>query len=52
MPSKDDKDAQDVPWFRRTRPDGRIEPHVATRDNGEIMVIDSDGWAASFKHGK
>ena len=28
-----------------------MEPHVACGDNGEIVVIDDDGWAASFKNG-
>jgi len=38
-------------WFQRFRPDGRPEPHVARRDNGEVAVID-DGWFALFKDGR
>jgi hypothetical protein len=38
-------------WFRRFRPDGRMEPHVARGDDGEIVIIDDDGWAASFRNG-
>jgi hypothetical protein len=52
MPSKDAKDSADLPWFRRLRPDGRMEPHATIGDNGEIVIIDSDGWAASLKDGK
>jgi hypothetical protein len=51
MQSKSDKDPDDVPWFKRFRADGRIEPLVARGDNGEIVVIGDDGWAASFKNG-
>jgi len=52
MPSNDDKAPAELPWFRRFLPDGKIEPHVAIGDNGEMMIIDGDGWAASFKDGK
>ena len=52
MRSRDDDGSEDLPWFRRFRSDGRFEPHAAVGDNGEIMIIDSDGWAASFKDGK
>jgi len=31
---------------------GKPEPAVARADNGEISIIDADGWAASFKNGK
>jgi hypothetical protein len=51
MQSNSDEDPDDVPWFRRFRADGRMEPHVACGDSGEIVVIDDDGWAASFKNG-
>jgi len=54
MQSKSDAKPDDVPWFRRFRADGRMEPHVARGDNGEIVVIDdtgNGGWAASFKDG-
>ena len=51
MPSNDDKAPAELPWFRRFLPDGKIEPHVAIGDNGEMMIIDGDGWAASFKDG-
>jgi hypothetical protein len=50
MQSKGDNDPKDVPWFRRFRADGRMEPHVARGDNGEIVVIDDSGWAASFQN--
>ena len=52
MASTDDESPENVPWFRRLRPDGRMEPHVARGDRGEMIIIDSDGWAASFKDGK
>jgi hypothetical protein len=48
---EDDKGPDDVPWFRRFRPDGRPEPHATRSDNGEILILDG-GWAASFKDGK
>ena len=48
MSKTDDKD---LPWFRRFRPDGRMEPHATRGDNGEILILD-DGWAASFKDGR
>jgi hypothetical protein len=48
MPSPDDKN---LPWFRRFRPDGRMEPHVSIGDGGRMLVLDDDGWAASFKDG-
>jgi hypothetical protein len=54
MQSKSDENPDDVPWFQRFRADGRMEPHVACGDNGEIVVIDDTGdggWAASFKNG-
>jgi hypothetical protein len=50
MQSKDDKGSEDLPWFRRLRPDGRMEPHATRGDNGELLVLDG-GWAASFKNG-
>jgi hypothetical protein len=50
MQSQGDKDPKDVPWFRRFRADGRMEPHVARGDKGEIVIIDDDGWAASFQN--
>jgi hypothetical protein len=46
-----DEDPDELPWFQRFRADGRIEPHVARGDNGEIVVIDDGGWAASFRGG-
>jgi hypothetical protein len=49
MASDDDKSPDDTPWFRRFRPDGRMEPLVARGEKGEIVVIDDGGWAASFK---
>jgi hypothetical protein len=51
MSSKGDNDPKDLPWFRRFRADGRMEPHVARGDNGEVVVIDDGGWAASFQNG-
>jgi len=48
----DDKGSEEIPWFRRFGPDGKPEPAVARGDNGEISIIDADGWAASFKNGK
>jgi hypothetical protein len=51
MQSKSGENPDDVPWFRRLRADGRMEPHVACGDNGEMVVIDHNGWAASFKNG-
>ncbi len=50
MHSKNDKGSDSLPWFRRFREDGRMEPHVTRGDEGEILIIDSDGWAASFKN--
>src|SRR5262245_15588771 len=52
MHSKDDKGSVSLPWFRRFRSDGRMETHVTRGDEGEILIIDDDGWAASFKKGK
>jgi hypothetical protein len=52
MDSKDDKDSDSLPWFRRFRSDGRMEPHVTRGEKGEILIIDDDGWAASFKNGE
>jgi hypothetical protein len=49
---EDDKGSDDVPWFRRFGPDGKPEPVVLCGDNGEIAIIDGDGWAASFQNGK
>jgi hypothetical protein len=46
----DDKTSPDLPWFRRFRADGRMEPHATRGDNGEILILD-DGWAASFRDG-
>jgi hypothetical protein len=43
-------DNKDLPWFRRLRPDGSMEPHVSRGDNGEIVVMDN-GWFAYFKDG-
>jgi hypothetical protein len=51
MQSKSDEDPEDLPWFRRFRQDGRMEPSVACGDNGKIVIIDDGGWAASFKDG-
>jgi hypothetical protein len=52
MQSNSGDNPDDVPWFRRFRADGRLEPHAARGDNGEIIVLDGhDGWAASFKNG-
>ncbi len=51
MPTHDDKTSPDLPWFRRFRPDGRMEPHATRGDNGEILILDY-GWAASFKDGR
>jgi len=51
MQSKDDKGSRDLPWWQRFTPDGRREPHATRGDNGEIVIIDGDGWAASFKNG-
>jgi len=48
MPSNDDAS---LPWFRRFRSDGRMEPVVGRGDDGEIAVLDKD-WVASFKNGK
>lgn len=48
----DDKASDELPWFRRFGPDGKMEPHAARGDNGEIVIIDADGWAGSFKNGK
>ena len=50
MQSEDDKRSGHLPWFRRFRPDGRMEPHATRGENGEILILDS-GWAASFKNG-
>jgi len=44
-------DDRDLPWFRRFRPDGKMEPVVGRSDHGEIAILDED-WAASFKDGK
>jgi hypothetical protein len=52
MQSNSGDNPDEVPWFRRHRADGRLEPHVARGDNGEIVVIDDDGWAASFRDGR
>src|SRR5262249_13928725 len=49
--SRDDDGSEEVPWFRRFRSDGRIEPHAAGGADGEIMIIDRHGWAAAFKDG-
>ena len=51
MQSKSDKDPDELPWFQRFRNDGRMEPHAALGDNGKIVIIDDDGWAASFENG-
>jgi hypothetical protein len=40
------------PWFKRTLPDGKMEPHVALGENGAVLIMDGDGWAASFRDGK
>jgi hypothetical protein len=50
MQSEDNKGSEDLPWFRRCRPDGRPEPHATRGDNGEILILDG-AWAASFKNG-
>ncbi len=50
MPA-DDPTSPDLPWFRRFRADGRMEPLAARGDNGEILILD-EGWAASFKDGR
>ena len=52
MHSKNDKGPEGLPWFRRFRSDGRMEPHVTRGDEGEILIIDGDGWAASLKNGE
>ena len=51
MQSKGDKGSEGLAWFRRFRSDGRMEPHATRGDNGEILIIDDDGWAASLKNG-
>ena len=43
-------DNKDLPWFRRFRPDGSMEPSVSRGDNGEIVVMDAS-WVAYFKDG-
>jgi 5,5'-dehydrodivanillate O-demethylase len=52
MHSKNDEGPDNLPWFRRFRSDGRMEPHVTRGDEGEFLIIDDDGWAASFKNGE
>lgn len=50
MSPKDDQVG--VPWFRRVREDGKPEPMVSRGDKGEIVIVDADGWAASYKDGR
>jgi hypothetical protein len=52
MEPEDDKGSKDLPWFRRFGPDGKPEPHATRGDNDEILILDADGWAASFKNGE
>ena len=40
------------PWFKRTLPDRKMEPHVALEENGNALIMGGDGWAASFRDGK
>jgi hypothetical protein len=43
--------ADAAPWFRRTRPDGRMEPTVGRDAAGDLFLLDN-GWAASRQAGR
>lgn len=38
-------------WFRRTKPNGEMEPSVGMREDGSMFVLDN-GRAASFRDGR
>jgi hypothetical protein len=50
--SPERQEMSEEPWFKRTFPDGKMEPHVALGENGTVLIMDGDGWAASFRDGK
>jgi hypothetical protein len=43
--------SNEIPWFRRVKPDGSPAAMACIGNNGEILLLDND-WAASFKDGK
>lgn len=51
-PMSENKAPQDeVPWFRRTKPNGDPEPSIARGEDGSVVILDN-GVAYSFKNGK